>query len=230
MKLENSFRGKAMKTLTLLVFVLVVFALACKLGDSGLFGGSGGGNASNTASSAGADPKSDVVQASKKLVALPSFSAKMEGFGQMEIKQQVDFVAPDRFHVTYLAGAAPGMEIIAIGDQSWMKAAGGNWSKMPGGPNTATPNLRDSFTDEGLKTLTDVKFEGDGTVDAKPTFVYTYKNVTPKGSFPFSAKMWVDKQTGVPLQLVADYTNGVLKQMTVKYDTASPVSIEPPIK
>lgn len=218
-----------MKILTLVFLFLVVFAVGCRLGDISLFGGSGG-NASNTASSAATDPKEAVIQASKKLIALPSFSAKMDGFGQMEIKQQVDFVAPDRFHVIYLAGAAPGMEIITIGDQSWMKTAGGSWNKMPSGPNTATPNLRDSFTDEGLKTLTDVKFLGDGTVDGKPAFVYAYKNVTPKGAFPFSAKMSVDKQTGVPLQIVADYTNGVLKQMTVKYDAAGPVSIDPPVK
>ena len=113
-----------------------------------LSGGAGGGKPSTT-STGGADPKEEVIQASKKFIALPAFSAKMEGFGQMEIKQQVDFVAPDRFHVTYLAGAAPGMEIIMIGNQSYMKT-GGKWSKMSGGNNASTPNLRDSFTDEGL--------------------------------------------------------------------------------
>lgn len=216
-----------MKKLNLVLLILVMLALGCKLGDM-LTGGAGGGKP-NATSTGGADPKEEVIQASKKFIALPAFAAKMEGFGQMEIKQQVDFVAPDRFHVTYLAGVAPGMEIITIGDQSYMKT-GGKWSKMPGGPNTSTPNLRDSFTEEGLKTLSDVKFEGEDTVDGKPGLVYTYKNVTPKGSFPFSAKMWVGARSGVPIKIVVDYTNGVLKQMTVNYDTESPVTIEAPIK
>lgn len=218
-----------MRKFIFVLLVLVVASLGCKLGDIQFFGGAGGG-AGGTGSSGGSDPKADVVAASQKLVALPSFSAKMEGVGQMEIKQQVDFVAPDRFHVTYQAGAAPGMEIITIGDQSYMKTSGGSWSKMPGGPNTATPNLRDSFTEEGLKTLSDVKYEGDDTVDGKLARVYTYKNVTPKGGFAFSSKMWVANDTGVPLKIITDYTNGTLKQMTVKYDTATPVTIEPPIK
>lgn len=200
--------------------------VGCKLPDM-LSGGAGGrGKAPSTG---GSDPREDVIQASKKFIALPAFSAKMDGFGQFEIKQQVDFVAPDRFHVTYLAGAAPGMELIMIGDQSYMKT-GGKWSKMPGGQNGSAPNLRDSFTDEGLKTLSDVKFDGEDTVDGKAALVYTYKNVTPVGQYPFSSKMWVGAASGVPIKIVVDYTNGVLKQMTVNYDTESPVTIEAPIK
>ncbi len=214
-----------MRKLILAVVFLAMAGLGCKLGDALSGGGSGGGT-----SSGGSDPKQAVIAASKKLIDLPSFSAKMDGSGgQMEIKQQVDFVAPDRFHVKYEAGAAPGMEIITIGDQSWIKS-GSNaaWNKMPGGPNTSTPTLRDSFTDEGLKSLSEVKSEGEDTVDGKTAYVYTFKNVTPKGDFPFSSKMWVAADTGLPLKIVTDYTNGTLKQMTVRYDTTSPVTIEPP--
>lgn len=120
------------------------------------------------------------------------------------------------------------MEMIMIGNQSFMKT-GGKWSKMPGDGNASIPTLRDSFTEEGLKTLEDVKYEGEETVDGKPALVYTYRNVTGKGAFPFSAKIWVNKESGLPLKIVVDYTNGVLKQMTVNYDTESPVTIEPPI-
>lgn len=220
-----------MKKLNLVLLILALFVVGCKLTDSlrDMVSGGAGGGKPNTTSTGGTDPREDVVQASKKFIALPAFSAKMEGFGQMEIRQQVDFVAPDRFHVTYLAGAAPGMEIIMIGNQSYMKT-GGKWSKMPGGNNSSTPNLRDSFTEEGLKTLSDVKFDGEDTLHGKPALVYTYKNVTPVGQYPFSSKMWVGAQSGVPIKIVVDYTNGVLKQMTVNYDTESPVTIEAPIK
>jgi hypothetical protein len=152
----------------------------------------------------------------------------MEGMGQTEIKSQVDYVAPDRYHIMYLGGTGAGMEMIMIGNQSFMKT-GGKWSKMPGNSNGSIPTLRDSFTDEGLKTLSDVKFDGEDTVDGKPAYAYSYKNVTPVGNYPFSSKIFIGRETGLPMKIVVDYSNGVLKQMTVNYDTESPVKIEAPI-
>lgn len=217
-----------MKRLTLVVLLLSSVSIGCKFIDSlrggGTAGGSGGG--STTASS---DPKADIVAASNKFIALKSFSAKMEGMGQTEIKSQVDYVAPDRYHVKYLGGTGAGMELVFIGNQSFVKAVGGAWGKMPGDPK-GIPTLRDSFTEEGLKTLTDAKFEGDENVDGKAALVYSYKNVTPVGNYAFTSKMWVDKASGVPLKVFAEYSNGMLKNMTVRYDTETPITIEPPIK
>lgn len=213
-----------MKRLTFVLLLIVLAGVGCKFFDSLKGGGGSGGSGA----SSGGDPKSELIAASRKFMDLKSFSAKMEGVGQTEIKSQVDFIAPDRFHVSYLGGTGAGMELIYIGGDSYMKT-GGKWSKMPGDAKSI-PNLRDSFTEEGLKSLTDVKFEGDDTVDGKAALVYSYKNVTPIGNYPFTSKMWVGKSTGVPIKIYAEYTNGVLKQMTVNYDTESPVTIEPPIK
>ena len=216
-----------MKKLTLTLLLLCAISLACKL-SSLMPGGGGSGGSGGGSSSGGADPKADIVEASKKFIALKAFSAKMEGMGQTEIKSQVDYAAPDRYHISYLGGTGAGMEIIYIGNQTYMKT-GGKWSRTPGDSNAAIPTLRDSFTEEGLKTLTDVKYESEDTVDGKPALVYTYKNVTPKGGYPFSSKIWIAKASGLPLKIVVDYTNGVLKQMTVNYDTESPVTIEAPV-
>lgn len=213
-----------MKRLPLVLLLLAALGLGCKYISSLREGGSGG-LSGTTASS---DPKADLIAASRKFIELKALSARMEGIGQTEIKSQVDYVAPDRYHITYLAGTGSGMEMIMIGNQSYMKT-GGKWSKFPGSSNSSIPTLRDSFTEDGLKTLTDVKFEGDETVDGKPSLVYSYKNVTPAGNYPFSSKIWVAKATGLPMKIVVDYTNGALKQMTVNYDTESPVTIEPPI-
>lgn len=216
-----------MKKLLLPLIILLVTVLGCsKIRE--LAGGSPGGSGGGTAT-AGADPKEDITQAAKKFIALPAFSAKMEGMGQTEIKSQVDYVAPDRFHVTYLGGTGAGMEMIIIGSQSYMKPGGGSWNKVPGDAKSI-PTLRDSFTEEGLKTLTDVKFEGEETTDGKAAMVYSYKNVTPVGNNPFTSKIWIDKVSGLPMKIYVEYPNGVLKNMTVKYDTESPITIEPPIK
>ena len=207
-------------------FVLLLIVLGCKL-PSSLTGSGAGGSGKGTATG-GSDPKADVIEASKKFIALPHFSAKMDGTGQTEIKSQVDFVAPDRFHIKYVGGTGAGMEIIYIGKDSYMKT-GDKWSKMPGS-GTNVPTLRDSFTEEGLKTLSDVKFDGQDTVDGKPALAYSYKSVTPVGAYPFSSKMWVAQATGLPLKIYVEYSNGALKNMTINYDTESPVSIEAPIK
>lgn len=182
-----------------------------------------------TKSTAGADPKADIVAASKKFIALPSFSAKMDGTGTTALQSKVEYVAPDRFHISYLGGTGAGMEMIMIGKQTYMKS-GGNWIKSPVALGESIPNLRDSFTEEGLKTLDEAKFEGEDTVDGKPALVYSYKNVTPKGGYPFHSKIWVGKSSGLPMKIEVNYENGTLKQMTINYDTETPVTIEPPVK
>jgi hypothetical protein len=218
-----------MKRLSLVLLLMVLMAVGCKLPGAlkDLAPGGSGGTTSNGTATGGLDPREDVVQASKKFIALPAFSAKMEGVGQTEIKSQVDYVAPDRYRIKYLAGTGAGMEMIMIGNQTYMKT-GDKWNKMPASPNSSTPTLRDSFTEEGLKSLTDVKYEGDDSVDGKPAAVYSYKNVTPVGNYPFSSKIWIGKQTGLPMKIFVEYSNGVLKHMTVNYDTESPVTIEAP--
>ena len=220
-----------MKKLIPVILVLLFVVIGCKLPGS-LKDATSGTNGSGSSSKGGkatasSDPRADVVEASKKFLELPYFTANMEGQGQTAIKSQVEYAAPDRFHVKYLGGTGAGLEMIWIGKDSYMNA-NGKWTKMPAS-NASIPNLRDSFTEEGLKTLTDVTPEGEDSVDGKPALVYGYKNVTPAGNHPFTSKIWVSQDTGVPMKIYVEYTNGTLKNMTVNYDTESKVTIEPPI-
>lgn len=212
-----------MKRLFAVLLVLGAFTMGCKLIDSLRGAGSGGSGVSSSG-----DPRADIIKASQKFVDLKSFTANMEGMGQTAIKSQVAYLAPDRFHVKYLGGTGAGMEMVMIGSDYYMKT-GDKWNKVPGDAK-AIPNLRDSFTEEGLRTMSDEKFEGNDTVDGKAALVYSYKNKTPVGDYPFTSKMWVSKDTGVPMKIDAEYPNGMLKNMTVNYDTVTPVTIEPPIK
>ena len=220
-----------MKKLIPILLVLISVVIGCKLPAS-LSGTDSDANGSSSSKSgkatASSDPKADVVAASKKFLELPYFTARMEGKGDTEIKSQVAYAAPDRFHVKYLGGTGAGMEMIWIGRESYMNS-NGKWTRMPAA-NNPLPTLRDSFTEEGLKTLTDVTFEGEDSVDGKPALVYGYKNVTPSGNYPFTSKIWVGQDTGVPMKIFVEYSNGALKNMTVNYDTESKVTIEPPIK
>src|SRR5678815_4924830 len=99
----------------LLVFVVV----GCKLPGSLKEATSGSNSGSGSSSSGGrakasSDPRADVVEASKKFLELPYFTANMEGQGQTPIKSQVQYLSPDKFHMKYLGGTGAGMEMIWI--------------------------------------------------------------------------------------------------------------------
>ena len=211
-----------MKNLTLIILTLAAVSLGCsKL--SGLLPGSKGGTATG-----GSDPKADVIEASKKFLSLPSYTAHMNGSGsQGDTKYQLEYAQPDKFHMTTQGGPGAGMETIAIGDTLYMKV-GGSWTKSPGDAK-AIGSSRAAFSDEGLKTLSDVSYEGSDTTDGKSAQVYKYKNVTPVGNYGYGCKMWVSSDKGVPVKLVCDYDNGMLKQMTVTYDLDTPVTITAPV-
>ena len=190
---------------------------------------SNGGDSPKGTTTASGDPREDVVVAAKKFLDLPAFSAKMDGTGINELHMQVAYIAPDRFHIIHSGGPAAGMEIIMIGKQTYMKV-GGKWQKFPAALGTSIPDLREAFDEEGLKTLTDVKFEGDDTAEGKPALLYSYRNTTPKEHYPFTSKIWVRKDNGLPAKVSVDYASGVMKQMTIVYDTDTPVKIEPPVQ
>jgi len=107
-----------MKKLSSILLVLLVAVMGCKLPGS-LTGSSKG-------STGGSDPRADVVAASKKFIELPFLTANMEGQGTTEIKSQVQYAAPDRYHVKYLGGTGAGMELIWIGNDSY-RNTNGTW-------------------------------------------------------------------------------------------------------
>ena len=86
-----------MKRLNVVFVILLLTVLGCKL-PGFLSGGGTSGSGKGTATG-GSDPRADVVEASKKFIALPHFTANMEGVGQSEIKSQVAYLSPDRFHI-----------------------------------------------------------------------------------------------------------------------------------
>lgn len=222
-----------MKKLLLPCVILFIAVLGCskfKELTGGLAGNSNSssGGSSSGSSTAGADPKADVVAASKKFLTIPSYTAHMQGSGsQGDLKYQLEYSQPDKYHMTYQGGPGSGMEMIAIGTNMYTKM-GGKWMKSPGDAK-AIGSSRDAFSDEGLKTLSSVTFDGNDTIDGRSAQVYRYKNVTPMGGYGYSCKMWVSAEKGLPIKLECDYDNGVLKQMTVTYDLETPVTIEPPM-
>ena len=189
-----------MKKLTLVLIFMVIAVSGCK--TSKVSGSPG----DTTASS---DPKARVIEASQKFIALKSLTGKIEAVAETPFKQQVAYVAPDRYHAVYRDDKGAEAEMIMAGNDAYIKE-GDSWKKMPGDTNP-TPTMRNSFTEEALKSISDVKFEGEESVNGVPALVYSYKLVTVVGNFPVKQKIWVSKSSGLPLKCDVEYSNGAIK-------------------
>src|SRR5215470_9379441 len=88
-------QGVTMKTETLILILIASVFSGC----TGMkVAGSGG--ASSTAAMH-PDPKTEVINASHKFIALHDLAGNIEAEGDTPFSQQVEFVAPDRYHVRY---------------------------------------------------------------------------------------------------------------------------------
>ena len=208
-----------MRKLTLVLIVIATLVSGCK--NSNVTGPG--------ATTAPSDPKADVIEASRKFIALKSLTGKIEADAATPYKQQVEYAAPDRYHVVYRDNSGAEGETIMGGNEAWVKS-GDSWNKMPGGTNP-TPTMRLPFTEEGLKSISDVKFEGEESVNGTPALVYSYKQVTVVGNFPKKQTIWVSKSSGLPIKSYVEYSgSGPIKTLTTTFDTESPVTIELPSK
>jgi len=174
------------------------------------------------------DPKAEIIQASQRIIGLKSLSAHLEGTGQTGMKKDAEYIAPDRFHTKFRDDTGVDVEMIMIGNDAYIKS-GDSWNKMAG-DTSPTPTFRNKFTEEVLKTITDVKYDGEETVDGKPAYVYSCKLTTLVGNFPIAQKIWVDQASGLPVKSYEEYSEGVLKTLTTNYYSDKPVTIEPPVK
>ena len=206
-----------MKKLTLVLIVIATVVSGCNKSP-----------VPGSRTEASSDPKVAVLEASRKFIALKSFRGNIEAVAETPYKQQVDYVAPDRYHVVYRDNAGAETEMIMVGKDAYTKS-GDSWKKIPG-DTAPTPTIRNSWTEEALKSISDVKFEGEESLNGKPALVYTYKVVTVVGNFPTNRKIWVSKSSGIPMKSFVEYSNGPIKTLTNTFDTESPVTIELPSK
>jgi outer membrane lipoprotein-sorting protein len=237
-----------MKNLPIVILLLVAFSLGC----SGLMNrftssstNSGSSNTTSTSpsstSSSGTesapptgDPRDAIIQASKKFMDLPQFTAKMDGEGGNEMHMKLEYVAPNRFHMYLMENNGEVRTETVMIDKDMYVKFGGHWQKIPGAvANNKVPNLRDYFNQEGIKNLKQVNYLGEDTVDGLPAHVYSYhSDVTATNSmtpYPYDTKIWIDTNEGLPRKIEVTYQGGNLKTATITYDYSSSISVEPPI-
>jgi len=231
-----------MKSISQLIFALLIFGLGCGLSGklANLTSNTGSSNGSSSGPSTGdsgsaspsGDPRDDVIRASKKFLDLPKFSGKMDSSGGKELHMKLEYVAPDRYHIYFYD--PPGTvksETMMIGNDMYVKL-NGQWRKFPSMlKDHSIMNMRKMFDEEGMKTVQDVKYIGEDSLDGQKTYLYSYHNTKTDATmpYPFTSKIWIGASDGVPKKLEVNYEGGDLKTMTVIYDTSSDITIEPPV-
>jgi outer membrane lipoprotein-sorting protein len=172
-----------------------------------------------------AEPRADIEKMAERFLSVGSFRATMSGEGDVPMKNDLEFVPPDRYRIK----TGTGMEMIIIGKTSYMKL-GDQWQKMPMPLDSTISDMRSAFNKEGMKWFSDVKYAGDDTVKGREAYVYTYHGKGPDNVGENDSKLWVAKSSGLPLKIEAKYRSGNLKSMTIEYDYETPVTIEPPVE
>lgn len=223
------------------LFLLLGLGLGCSSIEKFVAEKSGSSNASNTGTGTarapeGAPPefapsgdaKADIEKMADRFLSIESFRAKMTSEGTMTMNADLDYIAPDKFRVKTELPNGQSSEMVLIGKQTYMKI-GERWQKMPVDIGTKIPNMRETFTREGMKWFKQIKYEGEESAEGKNAYLYSYDGEAPGGGMAYSSKIWVAKSDGRPIKIKAVYKTGDMKAMNIVYDYETKVTIEPPI-
>ncbi len=150
-----------------------------------------------------------------------TFRAQMtvEQTGQPNQQGTLEVVQPDKLHLTIsgiVAGTpTPGIEIISIGQDSYVKV-GPNWQKQPGG---GAGTIFDPSSIAGFDPASAAR-GGTDSVNGRKCQLYTFKNTDGDPT-----EMCV--ANNLPLRIMTTSANGKITVIFSDYNT--PFEIKPPI-
>lgn len=219
--------------LTILSIALGLSLAACK--QEAAPGASPGDGAAPAAGTPAPTPAAASPSASAK----DAFRSNMDAFAQAksyqatmtmaggpmgEMKSDMDFVAPDRFHMRMNMGGQP-MEVIMIGSESYMKM-GGQWMKNPSQAQQEMPKW-DQELKKSLDTA-EVQDLGEESVNGVQARKFQVKLTQPQ---PADTTTWFGPD-GLPVQVVTSASaGGQTMSSTIVYSRYNDpaISIEAPL-
>lgn len=168
-----------------------------------------------------ANPKDDLISSTKRLQVHNSWSATLVSNLYPEMKTEMQYVAPDRFHFIN-----PVNEMVIIGNDGYQKQ-GKTWAKLTGDFNRVIDQMKQSFNAETIKAISEVKKTGVEKIDGKDATVYEYSN--PDQNLPQNVtRLWISND-GLPLKRMLETQNASETQrISITYDYDKPVKIEAP--
>ena len=131
---------------------------------------------------------------------------------------QFEAVQPDRFHMS-----TRGIEVIAIGSDTYMRIQGAGWEKQQANSAQAF-SLKGIMGDELLKGGTP-KLVGTEKIGGIDTDVY---EVTSALGVPGTARVWIGKSDGLPRKLTGNL-GGITMNVTFYDFNKNDISIKAPL-
>lgn len=223
-----------MKTKFRLSNLLVVAALLVAGSCGGLkMPGANTATSSDPVHSSG-DPREALKKAFTAQRAATSYRARVEySIGGVATHNDLEFVAPDRYHVTLVGSATMSQEMIIIGNDKFARISGRPWQRAEtdvaaGTMATTLGDLTDQFRHEDVSQkmtkYDDLQLSGSEVLDGQPVVVYQFNLKSPKGPIP--GKIWISTADNLPRKIVYD---SKMKLTTTYYDYNTNFSISPPI-
>ena len=202
------------------------------------------GASSTTSSSpvqASGDPREALKKAFTAQLAARSFRTRLEySVGGVGTHNDLEFVAPDRYHVTVVGPASMGQEMIIIGKDTFARISGRPWQKTDmnvaaGTMATTLGDLTDQFhledVSQKMTKYDDVEFSSSEVLDGQPVVVYQFNLKGTKGPIP--GKIWISTADNLPRKIEheasSQTTNSKMKLTTTHYDYNTNFNISPPI-
>jgi hypothetical protein len=172
---------------------------------------------------AGANPKGDVFYSTKKQMSVPVWSATVTSETAAELNMLMEHVAPNRYYVKQPEG-----EVIVIGSDSYVNQTG-KWQKVGIDLSEQLSSQARLVTEEALQSIKDVQKVGTEQINGKETIIYSYKTENAEAGGETATKVWVDKNTGLPMKISVEGTvNGQKQKVSTVYNYEKPVKIEAP--
>jgi outer membrane lipoprotein-sorting protein len=166
--------------------------------------------------------KNEIVNSTKKLKDLKSWSARMISETMSAVNGEMKFVAPDRFYLKQ-----GGNEAIVIGKDSYVREEGGKWSKSKDDLSSLMEMSKGGMSEEIIKKIKNVRVIGDVNLEGKPTTLYEHK--TDENRMLSTTKMWISKESGLLLKSEREtIVSGKLQRLTIFFDYEKEVTIESP--
>jgi hypothetical protein len=174
------------------------------------------------------NPLDSMSNAMRAQLNAKSFRARMESsFAGENSTRVVEFVAPDRFHMTSDID-----EIIIVGPSTYRRTKNGQWQKFPLDAGSMVSTFRDPKMIDELAKSTEMKFLGSEVLDGTPTFVYQYTMTNAYGSgMTTQSKTWIGAADSLPRksEVEAEINKEKSKTTITYYDYNTNIQIEPPI-
>lgn len=145
----------------------------------------------------------------------------------------LSFIRPDRYQMS-----SEGVELIIIGDTTYMSTGDGQWLTLEGTEmlNTVESTL-DAFAgadiiEERQSSIdqSEINFEGKETINGIDTLVYSFNEGFDEAEFAGSVRMWIGEDDGLLYrQEVESSITGVESRILMEFEYGADVTIEPPV-